>query len=135
MFYLQLCDLCLKLSWPLLLIPQNPALILNIIWKYINHWFCKRGNDFESLYFLIHRVVLKCCVSLYVTENLFQGSVDKVLYCIIFMQGIFASRDNHLFLFITRMNVSIYHHCPIGRQFGGKSSVEMYRQCLLAGCR
>eukprot|EP00794_Sanderia_malayensis_P017523 gene17524-19274_t len=23
----------------------------------------------------------------------------------------------------------------IGRQFGGKSSVEMYRQCLLAGCR
>ena len=22
-----------------------------------------------------------------------------------------------------------------GRQFGGKSSVEMYRQCLLAGCR
>ena len=23
----------------------------------------------------------------------------------------------------------------VGRQFGGKSSVEMYRQCLLAGCR
>lgn len=23
----------------------------------------------------------------------------------------------------------------IGRQFGGKSSVEMYRQVLLAGCR
>ncbi|XP_015762799.1 PREDICTED: 1-phosphatidylinositol 4,5-bisphosphate phosphodiesterase-like [Acropora digitifera] len=50
-------------------------------------------------------------------------------------RGIFASRDNHLFLFITRNNITIYHHYTLGRQFGGKSSVEMYRQCLLAGCR
>ena len=39
------------------------------------------------------------------------------------------------FLFITRKNITIHHHYTLGRQFGGKSSVEMYRQCLLAGCR
>ena len=59
----------------------------------------------------------------------------SIKYCITLFLCKVSLPQEIIISFITRKNITVYHHYTLGRQFGGKSSVEMYRQCLLAGCR